>query len=309
VAGDSHRVAILLATLNGAEFLSEQLKSYCEQTHSDWELLISDDGSVDGTIELLQNFARSVPEHPVTIVEGPRRGHWQNFLSLIRRSPSEAEFFAYSDQDDVWSKQKLEKAVAYLKTLSSNIPAVYFTRTMLVEKNGRYIGLSPLFKRPPSFQNALVQNIGGGNTMVFNRAARSVLLAAPDVPIVSHDWWTYQIVTGVGGIAHYDPWPSVKYRQHGSNLIGSNAGMRASTFRVEELLKGRFSAWSEVNVEALTKIKPLLSPKNAATLDDFSHSRKVALPRRLYLILKSGVYRQRFLENIGLYMASIIKKI
>jgi hypothetical protein len=158
-------------------------------------------------------------------------------------------------------------------------------------------------------RNALVQNIGGGNTMVFNRAALSVLQATPDLPIVSHDWWTYQLITGVGGIAHYDPWPSIKYRQHGSNLIGSNAGIRASTSRMRALLRGRYSEWNDANIEALTKMKPWLSPQSAVTLDYFSRSTKAGLPKRMYLVWKSGVYRQTFYEHIGLYTASIINKI
>jgi glycosyltransferase involved in cell wall biosynthesis len=309
MVSSNHRVAILLATLNGAKFLSEQLKSYADQTHSNWELIVSDDGSSDGTVELLRDFASSTPERPVTLLEGPRQGFSKNFLSLVKRDSSDAEFFAYSDQDDIWSAQKLEKALAYLTGLPAIVPAVYFSRVMLIEDTGGYAGLSPLFKRPPSFQNALVQNIGGGNTMVFNRAARSVLRATPDVPIVSHDWWTYQIVTGVGGIAHYDPWTSIKYRQHESNLVGSNAGIRASTLRIGALLKGRFSDWNETNTRALAAMKPLLRPENVTVLDNFSHSRKAALPKRIYLIWKSGVYRQRFIENMGLYAASVVDKI
>jgi hypothetical protein len=81
----------------------------------------------------------------------------------------------------------------------------------VIEAGGAPIGFSPLFVRAPTFQNALVQNIGGGNTMVFNRAARLALRATrADVALVSHDWWTYQVVTGIGGTAH--PCPSLRYR-------------------------------------------------------------------------------------------------
>jgi glycosyltransferase involved in cell wall biosynthesis len=305
----SQRVAILLATLNGAEFLRGQLGSYCDQTHSNWVLLVSDDGSQDETIEILREFAERNPERPMTLLEGPRQGFSRNFMSLVKRSPSDVEFYAYSDQDDIWSEQKLEKALAYLGSVPAGVPAVYFTRAALMAHTGEYLGVSPLFKRPPSFQNALVQSIGGGNTMVFNQAARSVLLVTADLPIVSHDWWTYQVVTGIGGIAHYDPWPSLKYRQHGSNLVGSNAGIRACTLRLRALLNGRFSDWNETNIEALTRIKSLLTPTNAATLDILSRSRKAGLLKRTYLTWKSGAYRQSIFENLALYAASAINKI
>ena len=145
-------------------------------------------------------------------------GFWQNFVSLVRSDDVDGDLFAYSDQDDVWFPEKLAKAVSWFEARPTDQPALYFTRTELIEEGGAPIGFSPLFVRAPTFQNALVQNIGGGNTMVFNRAARLALRATPaDVALVAHDWWTYQVVTGIGGLAHYDPWPSLKYRQHGRN--------------------------------------------------------------------------------------------
>jgi hypothetical protein len=101
-----------------------------------------------------------------------------------------------------------------------------------------------------------VQNIGGGNTMVFNRAARSILASAPaDIELIAHDWWTYQMVTGVGGVARYDSWPSVKYRQHEHNLVGSNVGMRQRTLRLRAFAQGRVVIWNDTNIEALKPLK------------------------------------------------------
>ena len=92
----------------------------------------------------------------------------------------------------------------------------------------RSYGLSPLFTRPPAFQNALVQSLGGGNTMVFNRAAKKILQEAAAIDVVLHDWWVYQLVSAAGGMVHYDPRPMLKYRQHSDNLIGSNLGWRSA---------------------------------------------------------------------------------
>jgi glycosyltransferase involved in cell wall biosynthesis len=299
------KVVILLATLNGARFLQEQLQSYRAQTHSHWELLVSDDGSTDQTIDLVLDFAKRIPQR-VTLQQGPGQGFWRNFMSLVRRTDVDGQFFSYSDQDDIWLETKLEKAIAWLSSVPQDVPAVYFTRTILVEEDGKPIRLSPLFLREASFQNALVQNIGGGNTMVFNRAARLVLATCPEVALVSHDWWTYQIVTGIGGIGHYDPEPSLKYRQHTKNLQGSNVGVAARIFRLRAFLDGRFVIWNITNIEALHAMRNLLSPTNLTTLDLFSAARKASLPRRLCLIWKSGVYRQAPIENIALYAGALL---
>jgi glycosyltransferase involved in cell wall biosynthesis len=309
MASANPKVVILLATLNGEEYLCEQLQSFCEQTHSNWELLVSDDGSTDRTVEIVNAFAEQVRQ-PVTLQLGPGRGFWRNFLSLIRNKEVDGEFFAYSDQDDVWFPTKLQRAVGWLESLPVDVPALYFSRTALVAPNGKLQGFSPLFERTPSFQNALLQNIGGGNTMVFNRAARSVLAATPpDIELIAHDWWTYQMVTGVGGIVRYDRWPSVKYRQHEHNLVGSNVGMRQRSLRLRAFAKGRVVTWNDTNIEALNKMRHLLNPSSLATLDQFALARKTPLPKRFYLLWKAGAYRQSILDNIGIVVGSLLGKI
>jgi glycosyltransferase involved in cell wall biosynthesis len=303
------KVVILLGTLNGAEFLPEQLQSYRDQSHSNWELLVSDDGSADRTVELIEAFAKLVPQK-VTLRQGPRQEFWKNFLSMVRFSEIEGEFFAYSDQDDIWMAEKLAKAVAWLATIPEHIPALYFTRTALIARDGKPLGYSPQFTRAGNFQNALVQNIGGGNTMVFNRAAKLALAAASEnVSLIAHDWWTYQVVTGIGGVAHYDPWPSVKYRQHGQNLIGSNIGLRQRLIRLRAFAGGRVIIWNDNNIKALSGIRHLLSPTSLATLDRFARARESGLPKRLYLLWKAGVYRQSILENIGTFVGALFGRI
>jgi glycosyltransferase involved in cell wall biosynthesis len=305
----SPKVVILLATRNGAAFIQEQIDSYKAQTYRNWELLVSDDGSTDDTIQIIQEFAKQVPQR-VVVRRGPQMGFWQNFASLVRSDDIDGDLFAYSDQDDVWLPEKLAKAVSWFEARPSDRPALYFTRTELIEEGGAPIGFSPLFVRAPTFQNALVQNIGGGNTMVFNRAAKLALQATPiDVALVSHDWWTYQVVTGIGGTAHYDPWPSLRYRQHGLNLVGANIGLRARLVRLSAFASGRMVMWNDVNLNALGRMRDLLSPHNALVLDRYARIRQTAWPMRLWLVWKSGVYRQSFVDNLGLFVGALFGRL
>ena len=105
--------------------------------------------------------------------------------------------------------------------------------------------MSILFRRRPSFENALVQSLAGGNTMVFNCAAKRLLEKAGSLDIVAHDWWTYKLTTAAGGFVVYDPEPSVEYRQHGQNLIGSNSSIFAKIQRIRMLLSNRFRDWND----------------------------------------------------------------
>jgi glycosyltransferase involved in cell wall biosynthesis len=306
---NDEKVVILLGTFNGAEFLPEQLQSFCDQSHSNWELVVSDDGSTDRTIEVIEDFSKRAPQK-VTLRQGPGKEFWRNYLSIVQLDDIDGDYFAYSDQDDIWSSEKLTKAIEWLATVPKGRPALYFTRTALIGRYGKLRGFSPLYKRASNFQNALVQNIGGGNTMVFNRAAKLVLASTPpDVELIAHDWWTYQMVTGVGGIAHYDPWPSTKYRQHEQNLFGSNAGLHRRFLRLRAFVEGRFNLWNDVNIKALNSVRHLLSPSSLATLDRFARARKAPLPKRLYLLWNAGVYRQSVFDNIGILVGSFFGRI
>ncbi len=303
------QVAILMCTKNGAEFLDEQLSSIADQTHADWSLIVSDDGSSDDTIKILERFAASHAQKTV-IRNGPRQGACANFLSLATDPTLDADYFAFSDQDDVWYKNKLQRALNWLVTVPKDVPAVYCGRTELVSNDGRSYGLSPLFTRPIAFRNAIIQSLGGGNTMLFNKAAKRLLETTGKLDVVLHDWWMYQLVSAVGGAIHYDPQPMLKYRQHPANLIGSNRGWRARMVRIHMMLKGRFSEWNKKNIAALERVPAsLIEPENRTVLQLFAKARTAPLLQRLYYLKRSGVYRQTALGNLGLLAAAILKKI
>jgi glycosyltransferase involved in cell wall biosynthesis len=303
------KITILLATRNGAEFIEQQLESYRSQIYSNWELLVSDDGSTDGTVDLIEKFSKSVTQ-AVTICRGPQLGFWQNFASLVRSKDASGDLLAFSDQDDIWFADKLKNAVDWFEPISEDRPALYFTRTQLISRNGAELGFSRKFTRAPSFENALVQNIGGGNTMVFNRAAQRALQKNPaSATIVAHDWWAYQMVTGIGGLVHYDLRPSLAYRQHGQNLVGKNVGLGARLKRAHGLISGQMANWNDINLRWLGQIRAELRPENIRVLECFARARTGWLPQRLWLLWRSGVYRQTFVENVALFVGATIRRL
>ena len=305
------RVAIILGYFDGQSFIGEQLQSIIEQTHSALHIYLCDDNSerlfsLDG-LRLDQNSLSkmSVGVRPQNI------GFANNFLNALASVSDEFEYFAFSDQDDVWHKDKLEKAIAALDKGPSEQPALYCARTEIVDATSEHtLGYSPLLDKPPSFANALVQNIGGGNTMVFNRAARDLILeATQDVTVVSHDWWCYQVVTGAGGHVIYDSEPCLKYRQHDHNLVGANTSWHARLLRIRGLLRGRFREWNDINLAALSAHSHLLTKSNQQVLDDFVEARQSSLIKRLFLFKRSGIYRQTLFGNLGLLLGVFLNKV
>jgi glycosyltransferase involved in cell wall biosynthesis len=304
------KIAILLCTYHGQHYLAEQLDSFAAQSHPNWEVWASDDGSEDDTHAILEAYQQKWPADRLSIHFGPAEGFAANFLSLTCKASIEADYYAYSDQDDVWETDKLERAVRWLETVSPNIPALYCSRTRLVDAENNVIGLSPLFSKPPSFANALMQNIGGGNTMVFNNAARALLReAGEDTPVITHDWWAYMLVTGCGGKVFYDSYPSLRYRQHDGNLVGMNTTWAARFKRMRMLWEGRFRSWNDSNIAGLRKLQHKLTPENRETLDRFANARQMSLIPRLIHLKRSGIYRQTLFGNLGLIAAAIFGKI
>ena len=307
-AGSSENVAILLCTLNGARFLPEQLSSFTQQDHANWSLTVSDDGSTDSTLSMLDAFSTRHGGR-VTVRSGPQQGHAQNFLSLATDPGVDADYFAYSDQDDIWLPDHLSKAIAILNTISRSQPALYCGRTRLIAEDGAFLGYSPLFRRPPSFRNAVMQSIAGGNTMVMNRAAQQLLFKARQARPVAHDWWTYQLVSAAGGFVHYDPAPTVLYRQHSTNQVGSNLGFHARWQRTKMLLSGRFANWTHQNLTALESVEELFTSENRDILRHMAAMRNGSLRLRVASFFQSGIYRQTALGSLGLGLAVALNRV
>ena len=300
-------VAVLLCTFNGGRFLSAQLKSLLQQVNVSIRIHASDDGSRDDTLKTLDDSAS--PDVPLCLRHGPGNGATQNFLWLICDSTISAGYFAYADQDDAWDADKLSRAIGQLATCDNRLPALYCARTRSVSETGKVIGLSPVFCRSPSFANALVHNIGGGNTMVMNQAARELLVMAGRVDVPAHDWWTYLLISGAGGKVIYDPEPCLSYRQHANNQIGANTGFRRRIARYRDAFGGRNRLWNERNITALEKNIELLTPESRRVLKVFRESRSGCLLQRLSGVKDAGLYAQTFSGNLGLFFASLLKKI
>jgi glycosyltransferase involved in cell wall biosynthesis len=303
-AAGSSKVAVLLATRNGAAFLEEQMQSLAEQTHPAIDIWASDDGSTDATLDILKAWQGRWSKGAFTIGDGPRKGFAENFRSLICNREIEADYFAFCDQDDIWDNRKLALAIEWMTDEDADVPLLFCSRTTTVSTTGVPIGHSPLFRRPPSFRNALVQSIAGGNTMVMNRAARDRLATASDrAGFVSHDWWAYMIVTGAGGVTRYSATPLVRYRQHEANLVGANNTWRARLTRVNGLLHGQFARWNETNLEGLGRNRDLLTDDTKATLDAFTEARRSGPFKAMASLRRSGVYRQTMGGTLLLWAA------
>ncbi|MEX0367154.1 MAG: glycosyltransferase, partial [Ruegeria sp.] len=237
------RITILLCTRDGADHLEAQLASYLAQDHDAWDLWVSDDGSRDDTVAILDRFAAAqAGRHHVHRIAGPRRGLAANYLAALCHPDFPAGPVALSDQDDVWHAGKLGRALARLDGATG--PALYGAQYTYADAALRPLGDSRAPARPPGFGNALVQNIVSGHTATLNADALALVRQA-GVPegVPYHDWWLYQLVTGAGGRVIVDDRPVLLYRQHGANAMGGHRGLRASLRRLGQLMGRTYGQW------------------------------------------------------------------
>lgn len=302
-SGGAH-VAILMAVYQGRDHLPAQLASLAAQSHRGWSLIAGDDGSTDGSAALLADFAAAQEPGRVRVVTGPGQGAAANFRALLHHVPAQASHVAFCDQDDVWTAEKLATAIA---ALPADRPAIWCSRVVNCDEDLQQLSLSPMPRHPPSFRHALMQNMVQGNTLMLNRAAMALVTAANAEagPVVMHDWWIYQLVTGAGGTVIYDPAPSVLYRQHGANLVGANDRWQARLGGLRRMLDGTYRGWSRTNLAALTASSHRLTAENRALLADFADLQK-GLPTRIAAVRRGGFFRQGRVSQLALWLAVLL---
>lgn len=227
------KVNILLSTYNGQDFLAEQIQSIQQQTFQDWRLLIRDDGSSDATMELIQQFVTSDPRISWLNPEDQTNyGVIASFYTLVKAE--EADYYFFSDQDDVWLPEKLEKTLAQAQHYPKDKPLLVYTDLTVVDQNLQTIYPSMIATQSHHANTELVQelteNTVTGGTMMINRALADLWQTTDN--LLMHDWYLALLASAFGHLAYLDE-PTQLYRQHDNNVLGA----RTWTKRMANWLK------------------------------------------------------------------------
>jgi glycosyltransferase involved in cell wall biosynthesis len=238
------KIAILLATYNGEAFLREQIASIEAQTASGWTVYFHDDGSTDGTMEIIRAYTAADPER-FQCIDGPATGGAKNnFFYLLGQV--DAPYYFFCDQDDIWERNKVEVTHRrMLKAVTGNrqIPCLVFTELRVVGTDKHVIA-----DRMSSYQaldctnlginRMLIQNVVTGCTMEINHALRDMMLKAGNLDdIIMHDWWAALIASWCGRM-EFIPEPTINYRQHTGNSVGALA-IHDKRYLLKRIRQGR----------------------------------------------------------------------
>jgi glycosyl transferase family 2 len=293
-------VAILLSTYNGERYLTEQLASFLVQTHTNWLLHWRDDGSSDGTVRIMEDFAATAGlGRCIAAPLGSRMRATASFLALMHAAlQGPAAFFAFSDQDDVWLPDKLAHGVKALRDLPPNQPALYFCARTLVDAALSPIGQVLKPRRPPGFPAALTQNLAPGCCMMLNRAAAKLIDSSVVPDGAWHDWWAYLVVVASGGSVVAGEKPDILYRQHGGNLVGEPRDFWHRTIAAARRGSGPFMNLFWRQIAALRAGLTPLPKTTCDVLAVIENASAGGLSARLRALRLPGLVRQTWPETL-----------
>ena len=221
----SKKVNILLSAYNGEKYIKEQIDSILNQSYTNIELYVRDDGSKDGTLAIVREYESKGLLH---LEEGANVGVAKSFQWLIANG-GEADYYAFSDQDDVWFEDKIKMAVEKLEKTNEDEPVLYFSNYDYYDGDLNFVSHRSTKEPYRSFINSLVDCVTLGFNSVFNRTAQQMVIGQMPEKSTGHDWWMYMVCQGMGQVI-YDERPTVKYRRHSNNV--SDAGDSFISFQI-----------------------------------------------------------------------------
>ena len=246
------KIAILLASYNGAKYIKEQITSILNQKEVDITIFVSDDLSTDGTINYLQDIYKD--EKKLVYLEANQKfgGAAKNFYRLIKDVDfSDFDFISLADQDDIWYEDKLIRAI---KNIEEKQIDAYSSNVLAFWEDGKQMVLEKA--QPQAKYDYLFESAGPGCTYVLSQKL------ANDIKefmiknweqinqIDLHDWLIYAYSRENNYKWHIDEIPTMRYRQHISNQVGANDGLNAKIKR----LKLVFSSWYRDETKKIIKV-------------------------------------------------------
>jgi glycosyltransferase involved in cell wall biosynthesis len=219
--------SVALCSYNGARFVGKQLASIAGQTHPPVEIVVCDDGSVDETVTIVENFARESAV-PVRIEKhSSPLGVAANFSRAIELCSG--PLIALSDQDDIWEPYKLERIASAFATADG--PGLVFSDASAIDAAGNSLGYNlwdaiatpfthserRLVHQGRLFEVVLRHYVVTGATLAFHSRYRDLLLPIP--PDALHDAWIATLIAAVAPCAIVEE-RLIRYRQHAAQVQG-----------------------------------------------------------------------------------------
>lgn len=219
------KITILMSTYNGEKYLTEQIDSILAQTYSNWELVIRDDGSSDGTVQIVEDYVKQeerVRWFDENEASAENLGPMKSFFLMLETV--ESPYYMFCDQDDVWLPEKIETTFQKMLEIETHsTPCLVHTNFTVTDENLNRIGQGPL-KANDGLYELLLSNDAPGCTMMINKNLRVLALNDLNSVQVMHDMWLGLLAAHFGKIAYIET-PFILYRQHIGNVVGQTTSL------------------------------------------------------------------------------------
>ncbi|MGL4663247.1 MAG: glycosyltransferase family 2 protein [Culicoidibacterales bacterium] len=304
------KVQVLLSAYNGEQFIQEQIESIMQQSGVEVSLLIRDDGSTDNTCDILEEIQVKYPAC-ISIVKGENKGVTQSFFELLKLSDEKYDYYAFSDQDDVWFENKLITACNMIQVnniKNQSQPFLYVGNYTLVNNELLPIQTGNAIDREISFPKTIVENIALGCTMVMNKSLRDAFISKEFPPAIIHDWYMYLLAQTIGDV-YVDENPTMFYRQHANNVIGNKKqGIHKNLRKLLEV-----SEWAQQNHKQLQFILMHYADyghqEKIKMLEEYTTIKNKPLNQRIYYNRTRKIRRTSKIHDIVLSVFILLKKI
>lgn len=305
-------IAVLMSTYNGENYLKEQIDSILNQTYSDFEIYIRDDGSTDGTKKIVESY-----NNPrIKYVQGENLGPSGSFFALLNMVPT-AEFIFFSDQDDVWYPEKLEIMLEEIKKYEG-IPTMVFSDFAMIDFSGKCVASSyseyanlQVSAGSVGINKIIAQPYVFGCASVINRDLADMVLTPPN-GIEMHDCWISLVAAAIGKLI-YMPQQTIAHRFHSSNATGKSGqdSNVSRLMRVTRDIKAQIQntklRLSQVNL-LLEELEEKINSESLEVLGKLSAAMKKGKVATVRELRKFGVSRQKKLNTLFFYLTVLFIK-
>ena len=232
-----YKVQVIMSTYNGEKYIEEQIKSIFNQKNCEIDLLIRDDGSTDNTIKIIKKLKE---KYAIKLLIGDNLKSAKSFLTALLASDDNRDFYAFSDQDDVWKEDKIISAINMILKKDSNIPILYAGNLCAVDENLNVI--KPKILPDSIYTDYKILMARGGTligcTMVFNKLLRDYMCENKLNSFIMHDS-LLGIIASLKGKIIYDKDTHIYYRQHENNVVGAKLSFYSKIEDNLDILKGK----------------------------------------------------------------------
>lgn len=312
------RSLILMAVYNGERFISRQLDSIIAQTDTDWQLIVRDDGSTDATLEILNGYAKKDGRIKILLNKTKKHGAYHNFWALIEhaRGLDGYEYCFFSDQDDVWDSDKLEKMISYAENTADGKPLCLYSDMRTIDENDNV-----MIESMDAVMGTGIKNnaclffshgyIWGCTVMVNRQMIENVPMPNLDddiISILSHDNYFGKCASVIGRL-EFLPEQCISHRRYGTNTTGE---YKHKLSPEDVIVKGTvgLEKLAQTHAKVYKQTLYAIERMEAAGLTGFDEYKQIIKKGGIRGVLglkKLGVQRKQRSRTVGIYVVMLLK--